>query len=170
MENCNPVKTSLNVNQRLTKDMGPKDQSGADAMRNIPYKEALGSLIYFYQATRPDIDCAISILSSFAENPGKPHWNAVKRVLRYLKGTKDYKLKFSDSGKLELIGYCDADWAGELDTRRSTSGYVFLFGNGAVSWCSKKQLTISLSSTESEYIAIALANQELLCVVKRVIA
>jgi len=162
MEECNPVKTPLDINQKLTKNMGPEDESEANAMKSIPYKEALGSLMYAYLATRPDLGCAITILGSFAENPEKSHWNAVKRVLRYLKGTKSYQLKFGDYKSEKLVGYCDANWAGDLDSRRSTSGYVFLLGNNAVSWCSKKQQTVSLSTTESEYIAIALASQELL--------
>lgn len=86
----------------------------------------------------------------------------MKRVLRYLKGTKSYQLKFGNYKIEKLVGYCDANWAGDLDSCRSTSGYVFLLGNNAVSWCSKKQQTVSLSTTESEYIAIALASQELL--------
>lgn len=161
MEECNPVKTPLDVNQKLTKNLGPEDKSEANAMKSIPYKEALGSLIYAYLATRPDLGCAIIILGSFAENPGKSHWNAVKRV-RYLKGTKSYQLKFGDYESDKLVGYCDANWARDLDSSRSTSGYVFLLGNNAISWCSKKQQTVSLSTTESEYIAIALASQELL--------
>lgn len=90
MEECNPVKTPLNANQKLTKDMGPKDELEASAMKSIPYKEELGSLMYAYLATRLDLDCAITTLSLLAKNPEKSHWNAMKRVLRYLKGTKNY--------------------------------------------------------------------------------
>lgn len=162
LENCNPVKTLLDVNQTLIKDMSPKTAAEKKEMEGVPYREALGSLMYAYQGTRPDLGSAVTILSSFAENPGKAHWNALKRTLRYLKGTKDLRLKFNDSGSMELVGYCYANWAGDTDSRRSTSGYVFLLGNCAVSWCSKRQQTVSLSTIESEYIAIALAVQELL--------
>lgn len=79
-----------------------------------------------------------------------------------MKGTKDFKLTFNNSGKAKLVGYSDANWAGNVDNRRSTSGYVLLLGNSAISWCSKRQQTVSLSTTESEYIAITLACQELL--------
>jgi len=162
LENCNLVRTPLDVNQTLIKDMSPKTAAEKKEMEGVPYREALGSLMYAYQGTRPDLGSAVTILSSFAENPGKAHWNALKRTLRYLKGTKDLRLKFNDSGSMELVGYYDANWAGDTDSRRSTSGYVFLLGNCAVSWCSKRQQTVSLSTTESEYIAIALAVQELL--------
>lgn len=79
-----------------------------------------------------------------------------------MKGTKDLQLRFSGSGLMKLVGYCDANWAGDSDSRRSTSGYIFLLGSCAVSWCSKKQQTVSLSTTESEYTAMVLATQELL--------
>lgn len=162
MENCKPVKTPLDPNQILTKEMAPEEDTEISEMKNVPYKEALGSLMYAYLVTRMDLGCAVSTLGAFAENPGKTHWNALKRVLRYIKGTKDFKLTFNNSGKAKLVGYSDANWAGNVDDRRSTSGYVFLLGNSAISWCSKRQQTVSLSTTESEYIAITLACQELL--------
>ena len=94
-------------------------------------------------------------------NPSTDHWMGVKRVLRYLKGTLRYGLKFSISEQQpELVGYSDADWAGDVDTRRSTSGYVFQYGNGTISWSTKKQTTVAKSSTEAEYVALSLATQE----------
>ena len=91
----------------------------------------------------------------------KDHWMGVKRVLRYLKGTLNYGLKFSVHGKqADLNGYSDADWAGDVDTRRSTSGYVFQFGNGTISWSSRKQPTVAKSSTEAGYVALSSATQE----------
>ena len=85
----------------------------------------------------------------------------VKRVLRYLKGTFNYGLKFSvHAERTELNGYSVADWAGDVDTRRSTSGYAFQFGNGTISWSSRKQPTVTKSSTEAEYVALSSATQE----------
>jgi len=112
-------------------------------------------------ATRPDIAAAVGVLSQYMSKPSKDHWMGVKRVLRYLKGTLNYGLKFSVHGEqTELNGYSDADWAGDVDTRRSTSGYVFQFGNGTISWSSRKQPTVAKSSTEAEYVALSSATKE----------
>jgi len=88
-------------------------------------------------------------------------WTAVKRVIRYLKETINWKLKLKAVNDLQLVGYVDADWAGDKSDRKSTSGYLFTFGEGIISWMSKKQGSVALSSTEAEYIAAALASQEL---------
>ena len=99
--------------------------------------------------------------SIIMSKPSKDHWMGVKRVLRYLKGTLKYGLKFSaQEEKPELFGYTDADWAGDVDTRRSTSSYVFQIGSGTVSWSSRKQQTVAKSSTEAEYVALSSATQE----------
>jgi hypothetical protein len=86
----------------------------------------------------------------------------VKRILRYLKGTKDYRLRLGGTTEVSLTGYCDADWAGDVDERKSTTGYVFLIGNGVVSWKSKRQPTPALSTAEAEYQAATSATQEAL--------
>ena len=86
--------------------------------------------------------------------PLERHWNATKAILSYLKGTLDYGIKYTDAFDVELTGYSDSDWAGNPDDRRSTTGYAFGIGSGVVSWSSKKQLTVSLSSTEAEYKAL----------------
>jgi hypothetical protein len=115
------------------------------------YQSAVGFLMYAMLGTRPDLAYAVSVVSRFASNPNEHHWSAVKRILRYIKGTLELNLVFS--GKLgNLTGYSDADWAGDHDTRRSTSGYVFNVGSGAISWSSKRQPTVALSSCESEYV------------------
>ena len=125
------------------------------------YQQAIGCLNYMSTATRPDIAAAVGVLSQYMSKPSKDHWMGVKRVLRYLKGTLNYGLKFSVHGEqIELNGYSDADWAGNVDTRRSTSGYVFQFGNGTISWSSRKQPTVAKSSTEAEYVALSSATQE----------
>lgn len=113
MKDCYPVKTPLDINQMLTKEMEPKNAEKKNVkkeeMRDIPYREAVGCLMYAYEGTRPDLGCAVTTLGSYAQNSGKTHWSAMKRTLRYLKGTMDLKLKFDGSKPLELVGYCDAN-------------------------------------------------------------
>ncbi|KAL9254347.1 Retrovirus-related Pol polyprotein from transposon TNT 1-94-like protein [Drosera capensis] len=117
--------------------------------------------MYAMVCTRPDIAHAVGVVSRFLSNPGKQHWEAVKWILRYLKGTSKLCLSFG-KGELVLEGYTDADMAGDLDHRKSTSGYVFTFAGGAVSWQSKLQKCVALSTTEAEYIAATEAGKELL--------
>ena len=117
------------------------------------YRQMVGSLNYL-TTTRPDISYYVSVLSQFMAKPHESHWNAAKVVLRYLKGTLDYGIKYTDASDVELTGYSDSDWAGNLDDRRSTTGYAFNIGSGVVSWSSKKQPTVSLSSTGAEYKAL----------------
>ena len=93
-------------------------------------------------------------------NPGKDHWAGVKRVLRYIRGTVDHGLTFTYSDNFVLHGFSDADWAGCAESRKSTSGYVFFMGNSLISWASKKQSIVALSSTEAEYVALCGAAQE----------
>ncbi|XP_042973079.1 secreted RxLR effector protein 161-like [Carya illinoinensis] len=109
--------------------------------------------------TRPDICYTVGLVSRFQSNPGLAHWKAVKRIMRYLKGTADYVLYYQGLD-LQLKGYSDADWGSDLDERKSTTGYVFLLNNGAITWSSKKQPCIALSTMEAEYIACSVAVQE----------
>jgi len=102
--------------------MSPKTTKEKEDMQHIPYREALGALMFVYQGTRPDIASALTSLGRFTANPGKAHWTALKRVFRYLKGTKNYKLLYSSKGNTNFIGYSDADWAGDVDTRHSITG------------------------------------------------
>lgn len=160
MSDCNPIRTPIDYNQKFVKSMCPKDDETKEKMSKVPYMQAIGCLLYAAQISRPDICYAVNILSRFSSNPGKPHWEGVKRIMRYLKGTIDkgivYKMKPND----ELKGYCDADWAGNLDDRKSTTGYIFTYQSGAISWNTKKQKTVALSSTESEFMSITNAIQE----------
>ena len=111
-------------------------------------------------ATRPDIAFAVSNVAKFSAQPTQQHWTAVKRILRYLRGTADYGLAYSPDSSGNCVGYSDADWGGDLDDRKSTSGYVFLISGGAISWKSKKQTCIALSTAEVEHVALAHAGQE----------
>ena len=155
MDNANPVATPADANVKLIKSDGvskPVDQQA--------YQSMVGSLLYAAMATRPDIAQAVSAVSKFNANPDAAHLTAVKRILRYLKGTVNFALKYEQSDSGALIGFSDADWAGDQDDRRSTTGNVFLLNGGAVSWLSKKQATVALSTAEAEYIALSQAAQE----------
>ena len=130
--------------------------SAEDCLR---YQSAVGSLMYAMLGTRPDLAFAVSVVSRYASNPNEAHWQAVKRIFRYIKGTIGLKLTYR--GKMDdLTGYSDADWAGDHDTRRSTSGFVFNVGSGAISWQSKRQPTVALSTCEAEYMAQTQATKE----------
>ena len=154
MENCNPVATPLEPGRHFTK-MNDSDV----AFDQQVYQQAIGCLTYASVCTRPDISAAVGVLSQYMSKPSEDHWTGVKRILRYLKGTINFGLVFS-RGDDVLRGYSDADWAGDLDTRRSTSGYVFQIGGATVSWSSKRQATVAKSSTEAEYVALSFATQE----------
>ncbi|UYV74313.1 hypothetical protein LAZ67_11002983 [Cordylochernes scorpioides] len=146
---------------KLTKEMCPKDDQEIEEMNKIPYRQTIGSLMYLMTGTRPDIAYAVSRVSQFMNNPGPSHWTAVKKIFGYLKATKNIGICFGGSScTTSLIGFSDADFGGDLDTRKSTTGYVFMLNNGPISWCSQKQNCVSLSTTESEYIAASKATKE----------
>ena len=127
-------------------------------MKKVPYREAVGSLMYAAVATRPDITFAISTLSQFLENPGLLHWEAVKRVLRYLSGTKTHALTYGNEHH-DLHSYTDADGASQ-DHRHAISGYAFLIDSAAISWASRKQELVTLSTAEAKYVATTHAAKE----------
>lgn len=161
MGDCNPVASPVDPNSKLTKNMAAKTKDEIQEMRDVPYQEAVGSILYLAQCTRPDINFAISNVSKYNNHPGRAHWNAVKRIFRYLRKTSDYKLTYqSGRENSELHGFSDADWASDVDDRRSCTGYVFMLENCAISWASKKQPTVALSSAEAEYMALSSATQE----------
>ncbi|XP_049381189.1 secreted RxLR effector protein 161-like [Solanum stenotomum] len=119
---------------------------------NTFYKKIVGSLMYL-TVTRPDIMYSVSLISRYLENSKETHLLAAKRILRYLQGTNDLGILYRKRGKSNLIGFTNSNFAGDKDDRKSTSGYVFMFGSGAISLCSKKQPTITLSTTEAEFMA-----------------
>ncbi|XP_022040938.1 uncharacterized mitochondrial protein AtMg00810-like [Helianthus annuus] len=118
------------------------------------YKSLAGALQYL-TFTRPDITYTVQQVCMHMHSPGLAHWNALKRILRYIQGTADFGLHLHASSSLSIRAYTDADWAGCPDTRRSTSGYCVYLGDNLVSWSSKRQSTISRSSAEAEYRGVA---------------
>lgn len=155
MQDCKPVATPMDMSKLTPAE---KEYTATEADRQW-YAGAVGSIMYLMLGTRPDIAFAVSCLSRFMSKPTSAHVTAVKRVCRYLKGTQDMELVFR--GDLcPLSGYTDADWAGDIATRRSTSGYIFNLGSGAISWSSKRQSVVALSSCESEYMGDTQATKE----------
>jgi len=152
--------TPMDPSIHFSKSQCPQTLEETAEMRRVPYREAIGSLMYCAVATRPDIAFSVSLLSQFIENPGKVHWEAVKRVFRYLAGTRDWKLVYGSNSK-GLEGFTDADSASQ-EHRHAISGYAFLIDGGAVSWSSKKQELVTLSTAEAEYVAATHAAKEAL--------
>ncbi|XP_030964731.1 secreted RxLR effector protein 161-like [Quercus lobata] len=128
-------------------------------MARVSYANAVGSLMYGIMCTRPDICYAVGFLNRFQSNSGLAPWKAVKRILRYLKGTTDYVLCYQGSN-LRKIGYSDADWGSDLDDCKFTSRYAFLLNKGTVTWSSKKQSFIALSTVEAKYVTCLAVVQE----------
>jgi hypothetical protein len=157
------VNTPMDHTIKLSKADCPTTPAEISDMSNIPYQSAVGVIMYAMLGTRPDIAFAITTLSQFSSNPGPKHWMAIKRLLRYLRGTLNYTLTYGNIASHmtpSLIGYCDSDWGSNVDDRRSITGYVFLLAGGAVSWQAKKQPTVALSSVEAEYMASTQATKE----------
>jgi hypothetical protein len=146
MEDCKPVITPMQTSCKLNKD---DDSMSTDQMK---YRSMIDNLLYVI-SSRPDVMHAVGKVARFQAEPKESHVLAVKRIFRYLKGTKEFGLWYPKENDLSLIAYTDADWAGCIDDRRSTSGVTFYLGECLVSWRSKKQSSIFLSTTEAEYIA-----------------
>jgi hypothetical protein len=155
MEDCKAIGVPLDPKTKLKKNVNMDDE-----MVKVPYQQAVGSLIYAMLCTRPDLAYPISVVSQHMANPSLEHWVAVKCIFQYLQGTLQFKLRFGGLSPQDVVGYCDADWADDLEDRRSTTWFVFMMGGGATSWSSKQQPTIALSTTEAEYMASTHATKE----------
>ena len=143
-----PANPALN----FSKEQSPTNDTERAEMAKIPYLEALGSLLYVATSTRPDIAYAVSELAKFASDPGLAHWEGMKQIIRYLKGTNGMGICYEGNAKSDLLGYVDASYARCPDSRRSRYGGIYLMNNGPVDWRSKMQQIVALSSMESEYI------------------
>ena len=136
----------------------PTEQSEIERMKKVPYRSAIGSLMYLATCTRPDIAYAVSMCASYMHNPGRVHWEAVKCILAYVNQTTYRGItyggrEYANAMKDRIYMYVDADHAGNIDNRRSRTGYVTMLHGGAVSWKTRLQDRTSLSSTEAEYYA-----------------
>lgn len=153
-DNCNGISTPSDPNQ-------PLHNFEESELSDYPYRNLIGSLMYLAIGTRPDIAHAVSVASRFLEKPTIVHERAAKRILRYIRKTINFGLLYTTNSSDEINAYSDADFAGDTSTRRSTSGSVLFFGNNVVSWSSERQQSVSLSTTESEYIAASQCVKEL---------
>jgi len=154
MQDCNAVSTPMDPSVKLVAT------TDADALADPKeYQQIVGEIQFAAVVARPDISCAVSTLAQFSVKPSSKHLAAAKRVLRYLKGTLDAGIVYSPPAG-EFTAYSDADWAGDLDSRRSRTGYVVMMNNGSIAWRSTLQQTVALSTTESEYMALTEATKE----------
>ncbi|XP_059294597.1 secreted RxLR effector protein 161-like [Lycium ferocissimum] len=154
MFDCKPVSTPFAAHFKLQADSSPKSEEDIERMYTIPYTSAVGSLMYVMVCTRPDLAFALSMVSRYMYNSGKDHWNAVKWILCYVKGSFDIGLVFdkAKASSYDVIGFVDSDYGGDLDRTRSISGYNSSLCSGAISWKAQLQSIAALSSTEAEYI------------------
>jgi hypothetical protein len=163
MINCKSRDTPSEI-EKLTEVDCPTTEVEIMKMKQLPYESLVGNVLYLSICTRPDISYSVNRVSRFMKNPGKNHWIACKRILRYLKSTPQLGLQYrndQNDNEIELTGYCDADWAGDVDDRKSTTGYVIKINDCLINWVSKKQSTVSLSSAEAEYMSISATIQEM---------
>eukprot|EP00253_Pinus_taeda_P002810 PITA_02810 len=147
MDQCRSAVTHLQQNLKLCSDNGTK------VVDATMYRQLVGSLIYL-TTTRLDLAYSVSVLSQFMLKPCESHWVVAKSVLRYLCGTVNYGILYTEAFDIILVGFSDLDWAGNLDDQRSITGYAFIIGFGVIAWSSKKQSTIDLSSCEAKYQAL----------------
>ena len=151
-QNANPISTPVDNHVPLQETLGPDDTL---LPSTIPYREAVGCLMYAMVLTRLDIAFAVSRVAKFTSTPRQSHWTAVKRIFRYLSGTQHMGLSYYGfTSDLTLRGYCDADYAGDHDDRKSRTCYMFILANGAIAWCSKWQGCTADSTTEAEFVAL----------------
>ncbi|KAJ0948333.1 putative RNA-directed DNA polymerase [Helianthus annuus] len=135
----------MNYNEKLSM------QDGVEKANEETFRSMVGGLIYLTHS-QPDLAHAVSVVSRFMQKPSKVHLGSAKRILKYVAGTIDYGIWYAKGKKIVLTGYSDSDWASNVDDQKILSAYVFSLCSGAVSWSSKKQPTVALSSTEVEYI------------------
>lgn len=127
---------------------------------SFPYREAVGSLLFLALVSRPDISYAVNLVCRYVNNPNSNHVKAVKQIIKYLIGTRHFGIEYK--GNADLVGYSDSDYASDVESRKSTTGYLFSMNNGPITWASRKQQTIALSTMEAEFMATCDATKELI--------
>ncbi|GJU52630.1 putative RNA-directed DNA polymerase [Tanacetum coccineum] len=162
MQNSKKGFIPMEVKHDLSNEMCASSDEEKAYMKKVPYASAVGSIMYAVRCTRPDVAFAQNLVSRYQQNPGKLHWVAVKHILKYLRNTKDMFLVYGGNPdtELEVTGFCDASWQCDKDDTKSQTGYVFVVNGGAVDWKSKKQTTIAMHATQSEYMAASEAAME----------
>ena len=153
MKDCSLGNTPVAKEDKFSLTQCPKNNLEIEEMQKIPYASAMGSLMYAQVCTCLDIAFIVGMLGRYMSNPGVDHWKAAKRVMWYLKRTKDFMHMYHRSNSLEIIGYSDFDFSRCLDNKRSTSSYVFMLAGGVISWKSAKQTLIASSTITTEFIA-----------------
>jgi len=154
------VSTPMDETARLSLDDCSQDDRDKEFMAGKDFRHVVGGLMFLANRTRPDILPAVNEVARYSAAPGPRHWVAVMRIVRYLKKTKTFVLAIEKPGVWALTGYSDSDWAGCRKDRKSTSGFVFFLGTSLISCASRKQDSVTLSSTEAEYVALSEASQE----------
>ncbi|GJY80741.1 retrotransposon protein, putative, ty1-copia subclass [Tanacetum coccineum] len=162
MQNSKKGFIPMEVKHDLSNEMCASSDEEKAYMKKVPYASAVGSIMYAVRCTRPDVAFAQNLVSRYQQNPGKLHWVAVKHILKYLRNTKDMFLVYGGNPdtELDVTGFCDASWQCDKDDTKSQTGYVFIVNGGAVDWKSKKQTTIAMHATQSEYMAASEAAME----------
>jgi len=177
LSDSNSTSTPMQQNSLLSKSQCPKTDAEKLEMEKVPYREAVGSLLWLANGTRPDIAYAVGQCARFLSNPGKAHWDAVKRIMRYLKGTSTIGITYNGNKEIVTYGFtkgdlpiqnpkinpqvfADADYANDPDSRRSITGYTYMLAGGPISWQSRQQKSVALSTMEAEYMAACAATQE----------
>ena len=158
-ENCHNVATPL--------PGGYKPQSQSPENKATPqqinyYQSIIGSLLYIILGTRPDVAFAVICMSQFMTNPSEDHIKKALHIIKYIKSTINAKLIYNGKSQEGILAYADADWGSDVDTRRSITGYVIKLAGAPVSWVSRKQKTVALSSTEAEYMSLSTASSQLI--------
>ncbi|KAL5542842.1 hypothetical protein UlMin_010552 [Ulmus minor] len=153
MHSCTPGKAPIVKGDKLSKAQCPQNDEERCHMKMVTYSSMVGCLMYAQVCTCPDIAFAVSVLGRYLSDPGTSHWQVAKKVLRYLQGTKDHMLTYRRTNNFDIVGFCDADFEGCVDDKKSTTGYIFMMAGGAVSWKSVKQTLTASSTMEAEYVA-----------------
>ncbi|RVW39088.1 Retrovirus-related Pol polyprotein from transposon TNT 1-94 [Vitis vinifera] len=153
MQTCKAGDVPIVKGDKLSNEQYPKNDLENDAMKNIPYASAIGSLMYAQVCTRPDIAFIVNVLGRYLSNLGHDHWIATKKVMRYLQRTKDFMLVYRRVDNLKVVGYSDSDFGGCYDDQKSTSGYIFMLAGEAISWKSVKHSLIAFSTMYAEFVA-----------------
>ena len=161
LKNIVPRNIPLPTGIILDSNMSPKTDSKRKEMEGKPYCSILGLVMWGQLTTRPDLSFSVSLLACFQANPGIEHWNALLHVIGYIKNTIDFGLTYLHDTNLSPTAFVDADYGGCRDTHRLTSGYVFMMAGGAVTWSSKWQATIALSTVEAEYVVMSWCAQQM---------